>query len=192
MRSLLDRIRSARSDLGLPVIEVAVGEDVSPARISTLELDLGKLDEEKVRILYQLLCACTDTRIVEQRNRAQQARQTCTTIVQLWAELAIHAQTDLDQRILRRDLDQTVNGDLLRQLESKRIVLQDERARRISQKNDMLVELEVLWVKLKVSEAERRAIKDTTAGLATSDLERVRCRFSFFFSADTRAVPRGA
>lgn len=67
-----------------------------------------------------------------------------------------------------------MGAEVLQQLASKQIVLEDEKARRLRSKAELTAEIDALNVRLRIPEADRVAFQESVAGLSSVAIDRCR------------------
>ncbi|KAF9107141.1 hypothetical protein BGX29_007202 [Mortierella sp. GBA35] len=129
----------------------------------------GPYPEEGAEVSFEVVQRFSDNIAEcekEQKSRIKQVEADITLIKELWCELGLSAQDSFDQEVIEgSDGEYPISDDVLRRLELKRTMLQDERTRREKVLQDHQAEVTRLWERLRIDEDERKCFLAEHGGL---------------------------
>ncbi|KAF9958930.1 hypothetical protein BGZ72_010611 [Mortierella alpina] len=142
----------------------------------------GPYPEEGVAVTFDVVRQFSDNIAAcekEQKRRIETVNSAIITIKHLWNELGMTPQDTFDQDVIDVEHEQVpVSDEVMRRLEMRRTMLEDERSQRETLVKEHLAEITQLWDKLRIEDDEREEFAASHVGLTMDTIREYKSELS--------------
>ncbi|KAG9326874.1 hypothetical protein KVV02_001398 [Mortierella alpina] len=142
----------------------------------------GPYPEEGVAVTFDVVRQFSDNIAAcekEQKRRIEAVESAIIAIRHLWNELGMTPQDAFDRDVIDAEHEQVpVSDEVIRRLEMRRTMLEDERSQRETLVKEHLTEITQLWDKLRIEDDEREEFSASHVGLTMDTIREYKAELS--------------